>query len=103
MALIAASIAGVVGLSSLLLLSNNTEVKADLKAMKVEGKSDGLLNSISDFLDRKQKRKMEYEIFQDSLQKLKVQHTVDSLKLNNEVGMNLNNETGDKPKEEGKK
>lgn len=103
MALIGASIVGVVGLSALLLLSNNTEVKADLKAMKVEGKSDGLLNSISDFLDRSQKRKMEYEIFQDSLQRLKVQHKVDSVKLNNEVVIDSDNKTGDNPKEEGKK
>ena len=85
MALSAFALAGVVGISSLLLLSNNTEVKADLKEMKVEGKSDGLLQSISDFLDRKQQRKIEYEIFKDSIQKLKVSHQIDSVKLNDEI------------------
>jgi len=88
-ALIAASIVGVVGISTLLLLSDNTELKADLKQMKVEGKSDGLLNSISNFLDRNQERRMRYEVFQDSLNRLKVQHKVDSVKLNHEITDNV--------------
>lgn len=77
----ALSYSAVIALAGLLILSNNSEVKADLNNMKVEGKSDGFLESLSDFLDRNQKRRMEWELFKDSIEQIKAERErIESLK-----------------------
>ena len=76
----ALGIAGLLGVATMVALSNNNEVKVDLKNMKVEGKSDGLLKSLTDFLDKKQERKIRYEEFKDSMENLKAMRYDDSLK-----------------------
>ncbi|WP_142785007.1 hypothetical protein [Changchengzhania lutea] len=87
LALKAAVYGGVFGIASLILLSNDNEFKAEVAGQKIEFKTgDGLLKSISDFKDASQKRKMEYEIFKNSMKNLKVK-VVDEKddELNNDV------------------
>lgn len=66
------SIAAGVSLTGLFILADNSEAKMDLAGMvKVEGKSTGLLKSITNFLDASQERRHKEEKFQDSMQRLK--------------------------------
>lgn len=66
------SIAAGVGITGLIILSDNSEAKVDLAGMvKVEGKSTGLLSSITNFLDASQERRHKEEKFRDSMQRLK--------------------------------
>jgi len=67
-------------IGTMIALSDNNEVKVDLKNMKAEGKSTGLLKSVTNFLDAKQERKIHYEQFKDSMDKLKATRFDDSLK-----------------------
>ena len=78
LALQALAFVGIIGLSGLLILSNNPEIKIEVGGQKLEGKSDGFLNSLSDFLDKKQERKKNYAIFLDSINALKANQIKDS-------------------------
>lgn len=77
MALSGLGLAAVVGIAGIVAVSNNNEFTmrydAETNSSELSAKSDGLLQSISDFLDRKQERKIKYEIFKDSLTNLRVQ------------------------------
>lgn len=65
------ALGGIIGLGGIIALSNNSELKVNLKEFKIEGKSDGPLKSLSDFLDRKQERRMKWEMFIDSMDEVK--------------------------------
>ena len=62
---------GILGIAGLVLLSNNSEFKATFEESTFSFKTEGLLKSVSDFLDREQERKIQYEAFQDSISGLK--------------------------------
>lgn len=62
LALKASIYGGVFGIASLILLSNNNNFSAEVAGQKINYKTgNGLLESVSDFLDRKQEREIEYE------------------------------------------
>lgn len=82
MALKAFIAAGLIGIATIMALSNNSEIKIDLKNLTVEGHSGGLLKSLSDFQDAKQKRHIQLIQFQDSLEKLRAVRKSDSLANN---------------------
>jgi hypothetical protein len=66
------STTGLLSLAAIIALSDNSKIKIELgKWGKVEGHSAGLLNSISNFLDKSQKRKIEMMKFTESVKKLK--------------------------------
>ena len=50
---------------------NNPTLKAEFLTFKLEAQGDGLLVTLSDFLDRTEKRRMEREKFNDSINYLK--------------------------------
>ena len=72
------AVVGVIGLAGVIALSDNSEVDLTIGQSHVHGRSDGFLNSLTKFLDKKQERQMQYEIFKDSIQRLKV-HQPDSM------------------------
>ncbi|NEM97199.1 hypothetical protein [Pontibacter burrus] len=73
MALQAGAIGAIMGIAGLMVLSNNNELSVEIENVgKVSGKGDGFLESVSDFLDRNQERQIKYEIFKDSMERLKV-------------------------------
>lgn len=76
---------GVLALGGLVLLSSNSEFKAEIGNSKFEFKSDGLLKSISDFLNESQERKIKFLEFSKSIDTLKVKQ---ELKLENEASNN---------------
>jgi len=74
MALKGFALAGVMGIASLILLSSNNEFSAHVGDTGFKFTTgDGLLKSASDFLDRNQEREIRYKIFNDSIEKLKVE------------------------------
>jgi hypothetical protein len=79
MALSALGVVGIIGIAGLLALSNNTELEMEIGGNKVKGRSDGFFKSYSDFLDRDQRRQIEFEKFQDSMKKLKADTVADSI------------------------
>ncbi|HET6255147.1 MAG TPA: hypothetical protein VFE32_13795 [Puia sp.] len=93
MLLKASVIAGVIGLAGMVTLSNNSKVKVDIEKKTVEGSSDGLLKSISDFLDRSEERRERRKIFDDSIANLKAHRDMTS---------KLIQDTSNQPKEDGK-
>lgn len=78
-ALKAAVIGGVVGIAGLIVLSSNMDVKLNIGNVKVEGKSDGFLKSLSNFLDANQERKIRLQKFVDSTKQLQAKRYDDSL------------------------
>ncbi|MBO3100256.1 MULTISPECIES: hypothetical protein [Gelidibacter] len=89
---------GVLGIAGLVLLSNNGEFKATIGEDEFSFKTDGLLNSMSDFLDKKQERKIKYEEFQQSIQNLKAKVSdEDNLNdnLSNEIKENREENNGE--------
>lgn len=72
---------GILSLGGLVLLTNNNEFKATLGRSNIEFKNDGLLKSVSDFLNEKQERIIKYEKFKDSIKALEVKQNL-SLKKN---------------------
>lgn len=84
MALKAAIYTGMLGIAGILILSDNVKVDLDLRALKLKGTSDGFMQTLTNFMNEKQKREMEYEIFQDSLRRLN-QTTVNDSKDENPV------------------
>ena len=85
----ALGIGAVIAIASMIVLSDNNEVKMDMGRVKVEGKSTGLLKSYSNFLDAKQERQIKWQEFQDSMQHLKAMRYDDSLKSEKEVSDNM--------------
>lgn len=103
-ALKALAVAGLIGVSGLVTLSDNMEVKAGYKngSFNVEGHSDGFLNSLSNFLDKNQERKMQMMIFKDSLDQLHAMRYTDSLKhVNDSNDLKAVNDSTDKANEVG--
>src|SRR5690606_3284101 len=66
---------GIFGIATLVLLSNNSEFEASIGENNISFKTDGLLQSMTDFLNENQERKIRYEIFKDSIQNLKANVT----------------------------
>lgn len=83
---------GILGIALLVLLSDNNEFKAEIGNNKFSFESDGLISTISEFLDENQERKMQYRIFQDSMESLKAKVVQDTTNLTND-------EISDNPKE----
>ncbi len=72
--------AGIFSIAGLVLLSNNSEFKASFGKTKFEFKiEDGLLNSLTKFLDAKQERKIQMMKFMKSKEELKIKSPIDSL------------------------
>jgi hypothetical protein len=99
LALKASVYGGVFGIASLILLSNNNQFKAGVGEQSISFTTgDGLLKSVSDFLDRNQQRKIEYETFRVSMDNLKVKVTnQENIELTDDSADNLveNRETED--------
>src|SRR5690606_13736843 len=94
----AAVYSGILGIAGLVILSNNSEFQARLGEDSFSFKTDGLLHSVSDFLDRSQERKIRYEAFQDSIKNLKVKVKEDD--DDNEIDLNTD-KVSDEVKEKG--
>ncbi len=92
MALKASIYGGVFGIASLILLSNNSEFSADVAGNKFDFKTEGLLKSISDFLDSNQEREIEYEKFKQSMKNLKVKVVDNNTESIDEIANNSNEE-----------
>ncbi|WP_282030575.1 hypothetical protein [Winogradskyella eximia] len=86
---------GILGIAGLVLLSNNSEFKGNLGSNNFSFKTDGLLHSVSDFLDKQQERQIRYEAFQDSIKNLKA-----NIKESDKEDV-LDNESPDKVIEKG--
>lgn len=84
--------AGLIGLAGMVALSNNNEVEIDFGKVKVKGKSDGLIQSVSNFLDKRQERRIEWEKFNDSMQRLKAKPYTDSLRTDQNLADSVKKE-----------
>lgn len=73
----ALSVAGVLGIAGMIALSNNNELKLEIGDIRLQGKNEGFLKSISDFQDASEKRRQEKEMFIDSMKNLKAK-TIES-------------------------
>jgi len=62
---------GIIGIAGLIVLSGHSKVDLKIGDASVKGESDGLIPTITDFLNKKQERQIKYEIFKDSMEKLK--------------------------------
>jgi restriction system protein len=93
MALSALTIVGLLGIGTIIALSNNSELELDLKSMKLKSKSgDGLTKSITEFLDAKEERRERAIRFDDSIKRLNATRNLDS----------TNHPTSGNPKSSGK-
>lgn len=70
-------VGGMIGVACLITLcsNNNVEMNTGKNGITLKGSSDGLLPTISNFLDANQERKFRQKRFEDSMNKLKIQVT----------------------------
>ncbi len=90
---------GILGLATMISLSNNNKLKVDAKNFKVEGSSDGLLKSITDFFDRNEERRERAARFDDSIKNLKANRDTTSKLIEHVTEKSKES----RPQEKGKK